>query len=59
MSEIKFRVFGRAYLKRGMNQQVHQNATSVIDKIAKSLGNQNGVNVARRRLLELIEIVIG
>ena len=59
MREIKFRIFGSACLKRRVNQQVHQNAASVIDEIAKSLRNQNGVDVARRRLFQLIEIVIG
>jgi len=59
MREIELCIFWRACLKRRMNEQVHQNAASVVDEIAKSLGNQNGVDVARSRLLQLIEIVIG
>ena len=59
MREIELGIFGRACLKRRMNEQVHQNAASVVDEIAKSLGNQNRVDVARSRLLQLIEIVIG
>ena|GEM_PF-7013728 len=59
MREIKFRIFGSTGLKRRVNEQVHQNPARVIDEIAKSLGNQNRVDVARRRLLQLIEIIIG
>ena len=59
MREIKSRIFGSPCLKGRVNQQVHQNAASIIDQIAKALRNQNRVDVARRRLLQLIEIVIG
>ena len=59
MREIQFCIFGSPCLKRRVYQQVHQNAASVIDEIAESLGNQNRVDVARRRLFQLIEIVIG
>src|ERR1700688_820138 len=59
MREIQFRVFGSARLKRWVNEEIHQHPASVIDEIAKTLGNQNRVDVARRRLFQLIEIVIG
>ena len=58
MREIKLRIFGSACLKRWVNQQVHQNSSSVVDEVAKSLRNQDRVDVARRRLFQLIEIVI-
>jgi len=58
MREIKFRIFGSACLKRRVNEQVHQNPASIVDEIAKSLGNQNSINVARCRLFQLIEIVL-
>ena len=59
MREIQFSVFGSTCLKRWVNEEIHQHPASVIDEIAKTLGNQNGVDVARRRLFQLIEIVIG
>src|SRR2546421_2885080 len=40
-------------------EKFHEDAASVIDEIAKALRNKYGVDVARRRLLELVEIVIG
>ena len=59
MCEIQFRVFGSPCLKRWVNEEIHQHPASVIDEIAKTLGNQNRVDVARRRLFQLIKIVIG
>ena len=53
MREIKFRIFGSACLKRRVNQQIHQNAASVVDEIAKSLGNQNE---SRRRAASAVPV---
>ena len=59
MGEIEIRVFGRVGLKGRMGEEVHQHAARVIDQIAKALRNENGVNIARRGLFELEQIVIG
>src|SRR5439155_17374779 len=40
-------------------EKFREDAASVIDEIAKALRNKYGVDVARRRVLELVEIVIG
>jgi hypothetical protein len=36
-----------------------EDAAGIVDEIAKSLGNKNAVYVARSRVFELMEIVIG
>jgi len=43
----------------GAAQQFGEDSASVIDEVAKPLGNEDGIDVARRRLFELVEIVIG
>lgn len=59
MSEVEIGVLGRIRLVRRMSEDFHQDAAGVIDKIAKTLGDENHVDVARGRLLELFEVVIG
>src|SRR5690242_6309445 len=41
-----------------MSQEFHQHSAGVVDEIAKTLRNENGVNIARSGLLELQQIVI-
>src|SRR5258708_8851365 len=43
----------------GAAQQFGEDSASVIDEVAKPLGNEDGIDVARSRLFELAEIVIG
>jgi hypothetical protein len=59
MREIEIRVLGRVGLKRRMDEEIHQDAAGIIHEIAKALRNENGINVARRWLVELEQVVIG
>ena len=43
----------------GAAQEFGKDAAGVIDEVAKPLRDENGVNVARSGLFELMEIVIG
>jgi hypothetical protein len=42
-----------------MSEEIHKDATGVVDKIAEALGNEDGVDVAGSGLLELVQVVIG
>ncbi len=59
MREIKIGVLWRAGLKRRMSQEIHEDAASVVDEVAETLGDQDNVNVAGRGLFELLEVVFG
>src|SRR5258708_29465240 len=43
----------------GAAQQFGEDSASVIDEVAKPLGNEDGIDIARSRLFGLVEIVIG
>src|SRR5260370_5959479 len=43
----------------GAADQIAEDAASVVDKVAKTLGDENGVYIAGGGLFELVEIVIG
>ena len=59
MREIEIRMLRRIGLKRRVDEKIHQHTARIIDQIAKALRNENGVNVARRGLVELEQVVIG
>ncbi len=59
MREIEVGVFRRVLLERRMSEEIHQDATSVIDQVAEALRGEDGVDVAGRGLLELVQVVIG
>src|SRR5882672_4997097 len=59
MGEIKIGVFRRVRLEGRMGEQLHEDAASVIDQVAETLGDEDGVHVAGRGLLELVEVVGG
>jgi hypothetical protein len=59
MREIQVGVFRRVGLEGRMGEQLHEDAASVIDQVAETLGDEDGVHVARRGLLELVEVVVG
>jgi hypothetical protein len=40
-------------------EHIGENAAGVIDKVAEALGDKDNVHIARRGLLEPVEIVIG
>src|SRR6266704_681332 len=43
----------------GAADQVGENAASVVNEVAKTLANEDGVNVAGRGLFELVKVVVG
>ncbi len=59
MREIEIGVFRGVDLEGRMGEQLHEDAAGVIDQVAEALGNEDGVHVARRGLLELVKVVIG
>jgi hypothetical protein len=59
MREIEIGVLGRIRLVGRMGEEVHEDAAGVIHEIAETLGDEDGVHVAGRGLLELEKVVIG
>jgi hypothetical protein len=42
-----------------MCEQIHEDAASVIDEVAETLRDEDGVHVAGRGMLELVKVVVG
>jgi hypothetical protein len=42
-----------------MSEQIHEDAAGVIDEVAETLRDEDGVYVAGRGMLELVEVVVG
>jgi hypothetical protein len=42
-----------------MGKQIHEDAASVIDEVAETLGDEDSVHVAGRGMLDLVEVVVG
>jgi hypothetical protein len=59
MGEIEVGVFRRVRLEGWVGEQVHKDAAGIIDEVAETLGDENGVDVAGRGMLELVEVVVG
>jgi hypothetical protein len=59
VSEIEIGVFRRVRLVRRMGEEIHEDAASVINEVAETLRDEDGVHIARRGLLKLEKIVIG
>ena len=59
MREIEIGVFRGVRLKRRMSEEFHEDATGVIDEVAETLRDEDGVDVAGCGLLELEQVVIG
>jgi hypothetical protein len=59
MSEIEIGVLRRVRLVGRMGKEIHENAAGVVNEVAKTLRDENGIYIAGRGLLELEKIVIG
>jgi hypothetical protein len=59
MSEIEIRVLGRVRLVWRMGKEIHEDAAGVIDEVAETLRDEDGVYIAGGGLLELEKVVIG
>jgi hypothetical protein len=59
MREVEIGVLGRIRLEGRMGEEVHEDATGVVHKVAETLGDEDGVHVAGSGLLELEKVVIG
>src|ERR1700674_1378131 len=58
MGEIEVGVFRRVGLEGRMGEQIHEYAAGVIDEVTEALRDEDGVHVAGRGLLELVDVVI-
>src|SRR6266403_2022700 len=59
MSEVEIGVFRRVRLEGRMGEQIHEDAAGIIDEVAETLRDEDGVHVARCGVLELMEVVVG
>src|SRR6266403_1970229 len=59
MREIEIGVLRRVGLEGRMGEQLHEDAAGVIDEVTEALGDEDGVHVAGRGVLELVEVVVG
>jgi hypothetical protein len=59
VSEIEVGVFRRVRLIGRMGKEIHEDAASVINEVAETLRDKDGVHIAWRGLLELEKIVVG
>jgi hypothetical protein len=59
MREIEVGVFRRVRLEWRMSEEIHEDAAGVVDEVAETLRGEDGVDVAGRGLLELVQVVIG
>jgi hypothetical protein len=58
MREIEIGVLRRVRLVGRMGEEVHEDAAGVIHEVAETLGDEDGVYIAGRGVLELVEVVI-
>jgi hypothetical protein len=58
MSEIEAGILRRVLLERGMGEEIHEDAAGVVHQVAEALGDEDGVHVAGRGVLELVEVVV-
>jgi hypothetical protein len=58
MSEIEVSVFRRVSMEGWKGEQLHEDAASIIDQVAETLRDEDGVHVAGCGLLELVEVVV-
>jgi hypothetical protein len=59
MSKIEICVLGGIRLIGRMSEEIHEDAAGIVDEVPKTLRDKESVHVARRGMLELVEIVIG
>jgi len=59
MGEVEIGVFRRVRLEGRMGEQLHEDAAGVIDEVAETLRDEDGVHVAGSGVLELVEVVVG
>src|SRR3982074_1588596 len=57
MSEIKISVLRRVRLVGRMGKEIHENAARVVNEVAETLRDEDGIHIAGRGLLELHKIV--
>ena len=59
MCEIEIRMLWRTCLERRMGEEIQEDSPGVVDEVAETLRDKDHVNVARRGLLQLFEVVFG